>query len=133
MNKQTLINRINSLFDTPVITDATRVTLKECKKWHHELLLHYCKEIERNEAIELLESTKGAFFTVEFIKRTTGETRKLNGRLGVKKGITGKGLAYIPAQKELMTVWDVVKGAYRMINLDTLLTITFQNQMYKVI
>lgn len=35
----------------------------------------------------------GKFFTVTFIKKD-GTIRKMNARLGVTKGLTGKGMAY---------------------------------------
>tara|TARA_R110000868_G_scaffold154729_1_gene380843 strand:+ start:5253 stop:5528 length:276 start_codon:yes stop_codon:yes gene_type:complete len=73
---------------------------------------------------ELIKSTKGKFFSVEFVKRD-GSVRKMTARLGVRKGITGKGLAFNPAERDLMVVWATDKKNYRMINLRTINTIKF--------
>lgn len=68
---------------------------------------------------ELIKSTKGKFFSVEFVKRD-GSVRKMTARLGVRKGITGKGLAFNPAERDLMVVWATDKKNYRFINLKTI-------------
>ena len=51
--------------------------------------------INNKQAFELIEATRaqGTIFTVTFVKRTTGETRTMNARLGVKRGVTGVGMA----------------------------------------
>jgi len=67
----------------------------------------------------LINSTKGRFFTVEFEKKN-GEVRVMNARLGVKKHLkTGdpSTTAHIP---KYVTVFDTVKGNYRNINLETI-------------
>jgi len=66
-----------------------------------------------------IKSTKGKFFSVEFVKRD-GSTRKMTARLGVRKGITGKGLAFNPSERDLMVVWATDKKNYRFINLKTI-------------
>ena len=68
---------------------------------------------------ELIKGTKGKFFSVEFIKKD-GSLRRMTARLGVRKGITGKGMAFNPSEKELMVVWATDKKNYRMINLKTI-------------
>ena len=82
-------------------------------------------KISRAEAKELIASTraKGTVFGVEFIKRTTGEVRKMNCRLDVKKYTVGGSLPYHPADYDLIPVWDVNLGkngggkeGHRMIN-----------------
>jgi len=40
-------------------------------------------------ARQVIGNTLGKFFSVEFVKRTTGEVRKMNCRTGVTKGVTG--------------------------------------------
>jgi len=71
---------------------------------------------------ELIKGTKGKFFSVEFVKKD-GSTRKMTARLGVRKGINGKGLAFNPAEKDLMVVWATDKKNYRMINLKTITSV----------
>lgn len=57
----------------------------------------------------------GKIFTVKFIKRTIGEERILNCRLGVYKYVRGIGMSYDPKSKGLITVFDMQKNGYRMI------------------
>lgn len=73
---------------------------------------------------ELIRGTKGKFFSVCFIKKD-GSIRKMTARLGVRKGITGKGLSFNPSEKDLMVVWATDKKNYRMINLKTISSIKF--------
>jgi hypothetical protein len=90
------------------------------------------KTITRNEAIQKLGATNGRVFRATFIKRTDGTIRNLTGRLGVSKNITGVGMAYDPADKGLITVFDFQKNAYRMINAEALLEIVVDGTTYKV-
>lgn len=71
---------------------------------------------------ELIKSTKGKFFSVKFVRRD-GSVRKMTARLGVRKGITGKGLAFNPVERDLMVVWATDKKNYRFINLKTITTL----------
>lgn len=83
-----------------------------------------------NQVGEVLRATNGTVFSVKFIKRTTGEERLLVGRLGVAKNLTGKGLAFDPADKALTVVYDFQKKAYRMINLETVISIHSKKVLY---
>lgn len=56
-------------------------------------------------------------FHVQFVKRTNGELRDMNCRLGVAKDIKGNGLPYSPIKHGLMVVYDTDKRAYRMLSL----------------
>jgi len=60
----------------------------------------------------------GAIFYVEFIKRSTGELRKMRCRLGVKKYLNGGMRAYNPAKKNLLGVFDMDARGYRSIPLE---------------
>jgi hypothetical protein len=66
-----------------------------------------------------LMNSDGKIFRVEFIKRTTGEVRVMVARLGVSKGVTGVGLKFDPLAKGLLTCFDMQKGQFRTINLDS--------------
>lgn len=91
---------------------------------------------------QFIEATNsGHVFTVEFIKRTNGEHRVMNCRRGVKKGVKGVGLAYDPAKKNLLGVYDMQKltydedgepskGAFRMINLEDLISLKMDKKTY---
>ena len=82
-------------------------------------------------ALEVIRKAKGKFFTVEFIKRTTGEVRKMNCRTGVSKGVTGVGKSYDPEEKRLVTVWDTQAKNFRSINLDGIIKVTSQGVEWK--
>ena len=82
---------------------------------------------------EMIERTKsGRFFTVEFIKRTTGELRVMTCRQGVSKGTTGRGLAFDPSAKDLLVVYDVRARGHRMINLSGLRAIKMDGSRFTI-
>ena len=106
--------------------------------------------INNEQAFSIIEATRaqGTIFTVTFVKRTTGETRTMNARLGVKRGVTGVGMAYKPSEKNLIACYDVEKAkemkaqglddvsaskkSYRMINLEGIISLTVSGQAYTV-
>ena len=72
-----------------------------------------------DELKAMIKSTKGRFFSAEFIK-ANGSKRKIIARIGCHKGVKGIGRKF---QKEnLVTVFDAQAKEYRMINVDTMLT-----------
>lgn len=75
-------------------------------------------------------TSNGHIFTTEFVKRTTGELRVMNCRRGVSKGVKGVGMSYDPAAKALLTVFDMQKGAFRMINLEDLRALRLDGKKY---
>jgi hypothetical protein len=91
-------------------------------------------------AFDLLQIFNGQIITVVFIKRTTGDCRILNGRLGVKKYTNGVGMAYDPAAKNLITIYDMQEAqklpedkrskAYRCIPLDGVLEIRAEGKRF---
>ena len=78
---------------------------------------------------ELAGST---IFSVDFIKRTTGEFRTMVCRLGVKKYLKGGELPFDPVEKGLLPVYDMQKQDYRMISLDTVTEIRVGGNVYKI-
>ena len=88
--------------------------------------------IDKETAIEIIKNSKGKIFGVKFIKRGTGENRIMSARLGVSKGVKGIGLRYDPESRQLIPVYDMNKKEYRMINLETLSTVSFKGQEYDV-
>ena len=66
-----------------------------------------------------IESTRGKFFTVNFVKKD-GSVRKMLARTGVKKGLVGAGRVR-PLANNLVCVWDVQSKGYRTINCDSVL------------
>jgi len=88
--------------------------------------------IDKDTAIQMIKDSKGKIFGVTFIKRTTGDKRHMSARLGVSKGVTGEGLKYDPESKQLMTVYDMHKREYRMLNTETLSQLNIKGQTYSI-
>lgn len=88
--------------------------------------------ITLNRAMDIIYKTGGKVFGATFTKRTTGEIRHMSCRLGVTKGVTGKGMNYDPADKALLTVYDFHKKGFRMIALDALHSIRVEHKTYRI-
>lgn len=73
----------------------------------------------------------GHVFTVEFIKRTTGEYRVMNCRCGVKKDLKGVGRLFDPKKKDLLGVWDMQNDGYRFVNLKDLQLLKMKGKCYR--
>lgn len=68
----------------------------------------------------LIDSTRGKFFVINFIKKD-GTVRKMLTRTGVSKGVKGNGL---PNTKEnILRAYDLSIGQWRSINLETVQSI----------
>jgi len=81
-----------------------------------------------NVVREFVKNNK--IFTATFIKKD-GTTRVMNCRRGVTKGVTGVGLAYDPYEKNLLPVYDMQKGGFRMININTITELKGNGQIIK--
>ena len=92
-------------------------------------LLKEAVRINRDELVQKIKDTKGAFFTVTFVKKD-GTTRTMNSRLGVTRYLKGGELPYDPAEKGLLPVFDAQKGAYRMINIPTIISAKIGHEEY---
>ena len=88
-------------------------------------------KITRQEAIQKIKSTNGKIFGATFIKKN-GDLREGTFRLEVSKGVTGKGLKYDPESRGLMTVFDMSKDAFRMLNVRTLQNIKINHEQFEV-
>jgi len=73
----------------------------------------------------------GRIFSATFVKKD-GTIRVMNCRRGVSKGVTGEGLKFNPADKQLLGVFDMHKDQHRFINLQTLQRIQSGGQVYEV-
>ena len=91
------------------------------------------EKISLEEAVIKIEESEGKIFSVVFKKRTTGEWRKLVGRLGVRKDINGTGLKYDPASRQLMTVYDMQNQGWRMINKDSISELQTKGESYVIL
>jgi len=90
------------------------------------------KAIKLAEAAEMIRNSNGAIFGVDFVKRTTGEVRKMTARLGVKKHLKGGEAAYDAAAKNLIFVYDIAAKGYRTIALDAIKAVRFGGEQYEV-
>ena len=87
---------------------------------------------------QLIQSTqenkgrKGRKFTVSFIKRD-GSLRVMPARLGMQRNLSGKGMSFNPATKQLMPVWSTKDQGYRMVNLATVTELKIGNKTYAAI
>ena len=90
------------------------------------------KTIERKKILNLLTDNKNSIFSVVFLKKN-GELRYMTCRFGVKKHLKGGKLAFNPLERNLLVVFDMQKEAYRMINLETLMTINMKGTEYGII
>jgi hypothetical protein len=73
--------------------------------------------------MNLVQSSQGKIFTAEFVK-LSGELRKMQGRLGVTKHLTGGGRAWNPEDTHRLFVYDLQKKAYRTLDCRTLIKFT---------
>jgi molybdenum cofactor biosynthesis enzyme len=89
------------------------------------------QQISRYKVLKVIHDTHGHIFSVEFIKKD-GSPRKMVARIGVTKNQKG-GINGASAKNNLVTVWDMAKGGYRMINLKTLLTLKASGELYEVV
>lgn len=77
---------------------------------------------------KLIRESQGKIFSVEFIKKD-GKLRKMNARIGVGKGVNGKGLKYDPFEKGYLIAFDMGKDSFRTINLNTIQNISLVKQL----
>lgn len=90
-------------------------------------------QITKQQAAGLISRNRGKIFTVTFVKRTTGETRVLNGRQGVKKHLKGGEAAYSFSEKQLLPVFDMVKGEYRSIPIEGIEEVKIMGKTFQVV
>jgi len=88
-------------------------------------------QITKAEAVNLVATAGHHIMTVTFVTRGTGEVRVMNGRRGVK-GRKGGTLRYNPAEKGLISFFDMQIGQPRMIDCNTILKIKANNKEYIV-
>ena len=89
------------------------------------------KRIDRDTAAKYIYETNGQIFSAVFIKKN-GEKRLMNCRTKVRKYIKGVGLKFKPQERGLVTVFDLQKGKYRFINLETLEELKIKGKKYVI-
>lgn len=88
--------------------------------------------ITLSKAKNMMENSKGKFFTVCFIKKTDGTYREMNARIGVSVGVNGTGRSFKPSDYDLLGVYDMQKHAHRMVNLRGMVALRLGGNAYKV-
>ena len=91
------------------------------------------KTINKDKAKELINNSNGRIFSSLFIKKD-GSHRLMNARLKVTKHLkeNAKKRPYEPSKYNLLTVFDMQKKSYRMINIETLQTLIINKKIYNV-
>lgn len=71
-------------------------------------------------------------FYVEFRKRHTKKLRRMYAQYHVKRGVTGKGMAFDPKFLNLRVVYDLKKREHRMLSIEGLVKIIWRGVRYMV-
>ena len=89
------------------------------------------KWIHISKLESLIYKNKNKIFSCMFLKKD-GFLRKMTCRLGVKKGIKGTGKPIHNKSNSYLTVFDIQKDQFRVINLQTMLLIKIGGKEYHV-
>lgn len=87
-------------------------------------------QLSRFKTDEVIRETKGKIFSCSFIKKD-GTVRNMVARLGVYRNLKG-GKSSASSKNSLVTVFDMLNGGYRMINLETIITLKVIGTHYQV-
>ena len=89
--------------------------------------------INKNKAKELIKESKGKIFSTSFIKKDN-TVRVLTGRLKVTQYLkeNAKEQPYDPNKYNLQPVYDLKAKSYRMLNFNTLITLSINKQKYLI-
>ena len=89
--------------------------------------------INKTTAKELIKESNGKIFNTSFLKKDN-TIRTLTGRLQVTKHLkeNAKKQPYDPSKYNLQPVYDLKAKGYRMLNFNTLLTLSINNNKYLI-
>jgi hypothetical protein len=88
------------------------------------------KTINRTRAKELIKESKGLIFSTTFIKKDN-TIRTLTSRTGKQyKSKTGRKAPYKAENYDLIPLYDMRKKAFRMLNPNTLITLSINKTKY---
>ena len=85
--------------------------------------------ITSTRAKELIKNSKGLIFSTTFIKKDN-TIRTLTSRTGKQYTPTGRKAPYKPQDYNLIALYDMRKKAFRMLNFNTLLTLSINKNKY---
>lgn len=97
----------------------------------HDSKGRFIRTVSRGTVVAQLMTAGNTFFSVDFHKKN-GELRRLTGRRGVNKFVTGEGLKYAPSDYDLMTVYDTVNQGYRMISIKNIQALRIRGEHFHV-
>lgn len=89
------------------------------------------KKATKIELSKFKELVGNKIFSVVFIKKN-GSERQMTCRFGVKKHLQGGELKYNPASLGYLTVFDMTELDYRTVNLNTLISFTYDGVTYEL-
>ena len=88
--------------------------------------------INKTKAKELIKESKGLIFSTTFLKKDN-TIRTLTSRTGKQyKSKTGRKAPYKPSDYNLIALYDMRKKAFRMLNLNTLITLSINKEKYLI-
>ena len=88
--------------------------------------------IKATEVFDFLNNLNGSIFGIDFVKRTTGEVRKMKATTNYDKHLKGGELNYSAKDKGLVIVFDLDKKGFRSIPADAVVEIRAKGNTYKV-
>ena len=89
------------------------------------------RTINKHKAKELIKESKGLIFAATFTKKD-GTQRIMNARLGKKYTPTGKAAPFKPSYYNMISVYDMRKKGFRMINFNTLKKLSINANKYTI-
>ena len=93
---------------------------------------NFDETISPARADELIAGSGGTIFSVVFSRRGDGKERRMTCRTGVAHGLKGAGLAFDPAAKGLIGVFELKKKQYRFIPKERILCMRIKKTRYVV-
>ena len=94
--------------------------------------IKHMETITTDKAKELISQSSGRIFSAIFIKKDNTH-RLINARLGKHyKPKTDRKQPYRPSKYDLLPVYDMKIKSFRMLNFNTLLTLTLNKKAYKI-
>ena len=89
------------------------------------------KTINKHKAKELIKDSKGLIFSTTFTKKN-GDHRLMNARLKKYISKAGRKAPYKAEDYNLIPIYDMRKKAFRMINFNTIITLSINKTKYKI-
>ena len=89
------------------------------------------QKVHRTKLSNLINRNRNRIFSCVFVKKD-GSFRTMNCRTGVKKGVKGTGKSISSPSNSYLTVFDMIKDQFRVVNLETVLMINIGGKQYYV-